>query len=376
MYEPRFKLSERLTDNLAKIDEMRTLLDSIPVLNIVEQQIQREALAATVHYTTLIEGNKLDLLTVTRLGSMRIAKAITSSVDEQEVLNLYQVMRFIGPLASQSDIPIDEDVIKQIHTFVVRDIPQQGPPGEYRRRQVAVADQTRKPIFMPPKPSDVPGLVKDFSGWLAQKTLALHPVITAGLAHLELAAIHPFNNGNGRTSRALADMILDRHGYSFRNLFSWVSQVGIDMSIYHSTLGEVLGTEYGANVDPTRWLEYFTSVVTNSLNEIQPELLRRRDYFMEMYNLGEEKGLSKDQVQALVYALTYQEVTTGVYMDAIGVSRATAIKRLNELVKIGYLKIVGKGRSVRYIPTLKKHATDTSAYAAEEIQLRLKMEDN
>jgi Fic family protein len=187
------------------------------------------------------------------------------------------------------------------------------------------------------------------SAWLTRRPLAVHPIIAAGIAHLELVAIHPFDNGNGRTARALADLLLYRYGYTFRYLFSWVRQVGIDMGTYHRKLRQVLGAEYGANVDPTVWLEYFAESVAKSLNERKPELLNLRNVFVEAYNIGEKKGLSRDQVQAFMYAAFYGYVTTGIYINATDLSRSTVVKRLTELVDAGIMRVEGKGRSVRYV---------------------------
>jgi len=348
MYEPNITLTEKLTNSLNEIEGVRDLLRTIPVLPIVEEPIQRQALVATVYYTARIEGNPLDIRAAERLRERQVSKPKVES--EQELMNLYEVMDFIRYIADQNDIPIDEEVIKQIHTFVVRDIPSQGSPGVYKAKPNEIIDQTTGVrVYLPPSPNDTPRLMSDLSAWLSQRRPAFHPVITAGLAHLELAAIHPFDNGNGRTARALADLILYRYGYTFRRLFSWVRQVGIDMGTYHQKLREALGPEYRANANPTVWLEYFAESIEKSLAELKPELLKIREAFIESYNLGAKAGLSSDQVEVLVFAEINGSVTTAEYMQAKTLSRSTIVKRLNELVQLGLLRVEGKGRSVRYI---------------------------
>lgn len=363
-------------DSLAKVDEIRDLLRTIPIVPSIEEAIQREALVETVHYTTRIEGNPLDIRAVERLGTRRLSRLSIDRPDEQEVVNLYKVMEFIRDIGEKTDVAIDEEVIKQIHAYVVRDIPEQGPPGVYKMKPNEIIDEaTRERIYLPPSPWDTPGLMSEFNAWLSRRTLVFHPIITAGVAHLELVAIHPFQDGNGRTARALADLILYRYGYSLRYLFSWVGQVGIDMGTYHQSLRRVLGERYGANVDPTIWLEYFIDSVVKSLIKRQPELLRLRDTFVEFYNLGAKRGLLKDQVEAFVFAVFYDEVSTGEYMRATGLSRSTAVKRLNELVKAGDLERIGRGRNVRYIPGKSlRELPSTKQKAAEDVQLGLKIE--
>lgn len=348
MYEPNVRITAKLTSSLAEIEDNRELLGTIPFLPIVEERIRKRALVETVHYTTRLEGNRLDIRAVERLGFGQVSRPDINR-EAREVVNLYKVMDFIRDIASKKDVAINEDIIRQIHAFVVRDIPEQGTPGTYRLGQNVVAGEaTGQHIFVPPKPTDVVPLVRDLGTWLSQRPLAIHPVIAAGIAHLELVAIHPFDDGNGRTARALADLILDRYGYDLRYLFSWVAQMGIDMGAYHQVLRQVLGTEYGAKVDPTAWLEYFAGSVVKSLAEKRSEILRVREAFIEAYNLGTDMGLSKDQVEAIMFAGTYDSVTTGQYMEATGLSRSTVVKRLSELVAAGIMTVDGKGRSVRY----------------------------
>lgn len=348
MYEPNIKLTAKLTNSLNEVEAIRDLLRTIPVLPIVEEPIQRRALVETVYYTARIEGNPLDIRAAERLRERQVSKPKADS--EQEFMNLYEVMKFISYIADQGNIPIDEEVIKQIHTFVVRDIPSQGSPGVYKTKPNEIIDQsTGVHVYLPPSPGDTPRLMSDLSSWLSQGRLAFHPIITAGLAPLELAAIHPFDNGNGRTARALADLILYRYGYTFRRLFSWVRQVGLDMGTYHQKLREACGSEYEVNANPTVWLEYFTESIEKSLAELKPELYKIREAFVETYNLGAKAGLSSDQVEALVFAEINGSVTTAEYMRAKTLSRSTIVKRLNELVQLGFLRVEGKGRSVRYV---------------------------
>lgn len=347
MYEPSVRTTEKLINSLNEIEDIRELLKSIPVLPIVEEPIQRQALIETVHYTARIEGNPLDIQVAAKLRERLSSKP---KVDNEQMLaNLYKVMDFIRDVADKNDIPMDEEVIRQIHTFVIRDIPSQGSPGVYKLKPNAINNQAGERIFLPPSPNDTPRLMSELSAWLSQKRLAFHPVITAGVAHLELAAIHPFDNGNGRTARALADLILWRYGYTFRHLFSWVRQVGIDMATYHQKLGQALGHEYGAKVDLTVWLEYFAESIAKSLAELKPTLIRILNAFIEAYNLGTKDGLSSDQVEALVFADINGSIATAEYMRTKELSRSTVVKRLNELVQLGLLRVEGKGRSVRYV---------------------------
>ena len=354
MYEPNVRITEKLVNSLNNIEGIRELLETIPVLPSVEKPIQQRALVETVYYTARIEGNPLDIGVAERLRELQVSEPKVDS--EQELVNLYKVMDFIGYIADQDNIPLDEEIIKQIHAFVVRDLPSQGTPGVYKTKPNEIIDRVIEArVYLPPSPNDTLKLMSDLSAWLNQRRLAFHPVITAGLVHLELVAIHPFDDGNGRTARALADLILYRYGYKFRRLFSWVRQVGIDMATYHQKLRQALGPEYGANANPAVWLEYFGESIEKSLVELEPGLREIRESFIETYNLGAEIGISSDQIEAMVFASVNGKVTTAEYMRATTLSRSTVVKRLSELVQLGYLQVEGKGRSVRYVRPPKKN---------------------
>lgn len=80
--------------------------------------------------------------------------------------------------------------------------------GEFRRTQVYVGGH------IPPGPGDLSILMQRFEQWLnSDKAMSLHPVKYAALAHYKLVHIHPFTDGNGRTSRLLMNTILMRSGY-------------------------------------------------------------------------------------------------------------------------------------------------------------------
>lgn len=80
--------------------------------------------------------------------------------------------------------------------------------GKYRSTQVFVGE------FTPPSPAEVPQLMNEFILWLnSEEAMALHPIEFAALAHYKLVTIHPFYDGNGRTSRLLMNLILMQAGF-------------------------------------------------------------------------------------------------------------------------------------------------------------------
>ena len=102
MYEPNFRSTEKLMDSLREIEEVQDLLRTIPIYPIMQERIQQEALVATVHYTTKIEGNPLDIKTVEKIGSPGFSSEHLDR-PEQEVSNIYKTMDFIRNVANRDD---------------------------------------------------------------------------------------------------------------------------------------------------------------------------------------------------------------------------------------------------------------------------------
>ena len=106
--------------------------------------------------------------------------------------------------------PLTQEDVKYLHSIVLRDINDKYA-GRYREVDVIIVGAKHTP----PLPKELPSLMHDFSCWLVERQEAgdLHPVEFAALAHYKLVHIHPFIDGNGRTSRLLMNLILMKYGY-------------------------------------------------------------------------------------------------------------------------------------------------------------------
>lgn len=130
------------------------------------------------------------------------------SIDEHnEILGMDLAMKYINAtLVNDNDYISMKDIL-EIHRRVLGHVdPIEG--GEFRRTQVYVGGH------IPPGPSDLTILMQRFEQWLnSESVVTMHPVKYAALAHYKLVHIHPFIDGNGRTSRLLMNLILMRAGY-------------------------------------------------------------------------------------------------------------------------------------------------------------------
>ncbi|XP_066594426.1 protein adenylyltransferase Fic isoform X2 [Prorops nasuta] len=192
---------------LRRIDEKRNALSAIPDNNAALIRAKKEAYFQHIYHTVGIEGNTMNLAQTRAIVETRIAVAGKSIDEHNEILGLDAAMKYINATLVNRIGSISIKDILEIHRRVLGHVdPVQG--GKFRRTQVYVGGH------IPPGPGDIHYLMEEFALWLnSERAIRMHPVRYAALAHYKLVHIHPFSDGNGRTSRLLMNMILMQAGY-------------------------------------------------------------------------------------------------------------------------------------------------------------------
>ena len=193
-------------------------------------------------------------------------------------------------------------------------------------------------------------MMKDFSDWLKEPD-DTNPLIKAAIAHLHLVAIHPFVDGNGRTARLLALLLLRQYGYGFRNLLSLDSYYQSNRDAYINALSKSFGQQFTEDYDMTPWIKFFTTSVCLQVKSLESRLT---DYTMIIYNAHKDLkplGLNDRQIDAVMYALRVGSIARKEYMEINSVSPLTATRDLADLVKRKLFTSKGAGRNFKYYPT-------------------------
>lgn len=200
-------------------------------------------------------------------------------------------------------------------------------------------------VFRPPDHELVPDLVDrvcatiDGADW--------HPAVAAAWVHVALAAIHPFQDGNGRTARVLASLTMYRGGFkdpSFTNLEEWW---GGHPREYYAAF-DCLGEDFDAAADVTAFMR---AHIHAQLSQVYALALRQRAeglLWTALENLLEDRGLPARLANALYDSFFARSVTTGYYADLIDASPATARNDLQSAAAAGLVTAVGKTRGRRY----------------------------
>ncbi|MCC9064437.1 Fic family protein [Flavobacterium piscisymbiosum] len=206
----KLKISKTLENLLKEIDLLKAKLDSYR-----QYDSFRITQALELEYTfesNRIEGNTMTL----RETDMVINEGLTisgkSMREHMEAINHQEAIGFIKDLMQRS-VSLNERDLLSIHNLILRGIIPEDA-GRYRKVQVMIKGSTH----MPPQPFMVAKEMEDYFIWYETNKNKLHPVILAAEMHERLITIHPFIDGNGRTSRLVMNLILLQKGYIIANI--------------------------------------------------------------------------------------------------------------------------------------------------------------
>ena len=345
MYDPRFQRTDTLIAMIGRIEAARAILLRAPIAAYWESQLRHEALVRSAHHSTSIEGNPLSLEEVTDLLEGREVAAHPR--EKREVLNYVEVLDYIDrEYQSRPEKLITEETICQLHRLVVRSVLSEREAGRYRQVPVVVGiPATGEVRFRPPDWDEVPYLVTDLVAWLnSHQANELMPVLHAGIAHYECVRIHPFVDGNGRTARALATLILYKRGFDTRRFFALEEYYNVDRQSYYDALAATDESD-----DLTEWLEYFVQGITVEMVRLEQRITALGQIVRR--TAGTEAsvvGLNPRQIRALEFLLQEPRLTTALYSQWNQVSRATAQRDLADMLSRGLLERRGVGRGTYY----------------------------
>ncbi|MDD5040541.1 MAG: Fic family protein [Patescibacteria group bacterium] len=349
MFKPKYTLTNSIVRKLTVIAEARSVITRAKILPRQELRLRRQARIRMTHSSTAIEGNMLNLQQVEALSIRRTVDAPERDIHEVE--NYLQAMRYIEQVVAIKR-PLTEKVFLRIHALVTANTLPGKQSGKYRTRPVYVirrrVGSPPQVMYTAPDAKRVRGLVQDLLAWVGQASHAeVHPVITAGIIHQEIAAIHPFADGNGRTARAIATLVLYQRGYDFRKLFMLEDFYNTNRPAYYAAINT--GATYDERrVELTPWLEYFVNGFAVEIQNLQ-RLVQNLAVRKVDTKGRQQQSLGHDQLSILDFLDTNQRITVKDVVDILRCPRRTAQLHLQRLKQLGTIKQVGKGPASAYI---------------------------
>ena len=265
----------RLIQDIAAIHSLSRTIAQIPVPPYLVTELHNLNIIRAVRGTTGIEGVNLteeEVSEVLRSPDETNVLPNARHREEREVRNANDLMRFVeNTLTGQPRRPLSEDLILTFHRLLTHGVDQdENIPGRYREFDVNAGS------YLPPEYRDVPRLMTRFVEWLNQGSgSSLDPIIQAIVAHFLLVSIHPFGDGNGRTSRGVESFLLYKSGINVRGFYSLANFYYQNRERYVSLLDEV---RFRTDPDVTPFVLFALEGLVSELNQVHAELLQKMKF--------------------------------------------------------------------------------------------------
>src|ERR1035437_7691711 len=268
MFQPKYAITNNLLANIKRINYLVHELNNRRFPNVILLELERTAREVSSYASTSIEGNPLPLTEVKKILKLKPTHIRDS---EKEVLNYNQALQNLDKLLGKGNIKISLNLILGTQKQVTERLLPEFESGQLRGKPVVVNDpRIGQPVYLPPDAKDVEPMMEDVVQFINDNGEKIDPLILAGIFHKQIVIIHPFMDGNGRTTRLITKILLAAMGLNTFNLFSFENYYNQNVTKYFQTVGE-FGNYYDLmeKINYTNWLEYFTEGIIDELLRVQ-----------------------------------------------------------------------------------------------------------
>lgn len=337
-------LAEKLYQMIAEIDTVKnTFRLTNRLLPQTLERLTQSVIVTSTGASNRIEGNRLSDDDVESLYQHMHIQSFKTR-DEQEVVGYLKVLQNI--FENYADIPVKESFILQLHrdmlSFSNKD---QGHKGRYKFGHNRVEARGKKGdllgiIFDPTPPYLTQKEMRELIAWYewAMNEKFKHPLLLISNFIFEYLAIHPFQDGNGRTSRLLTNLMLLQNGYSFARLVSHEKLIEQNKASYYLALNKTQKTWKSQKEDITSWLLFIFEIFAQQANEAQTIL--ESDQF--------EYLLSEKQLSFWEWAKKTKEFSRKDAIQALAYPSRTVEDIIKKLFVMKKLERLGQGSAIRY----------------------------
>ncbi|QQV74870.1 hypothetical protein H6P87_00412 [Rickettsia tillamookensis] len=350
-----FRIHKRLRLNPEIVEEIYTIISEIEGVKnswqITKQllpqtldRLTRSVIITSTGSSNRIEGNKLTDDQVENLyRNLNVRKFKTR--DEQEIAGYLQCLELI--FDNYKEIHITESFILKLHSdMLVYSDKDMYHKGNYKfaSNRVEAKDYDGNVvgvIFEPTPPYLVKKEIQELIDWynLAVNDKSKHSLILIANFIFEYLAIHPFQDGNGQTSRLLTNLLLLKHGYLFTQIVSHERIIEENKIDYYKTLNKTQRSWKTELEDITDWLKFFLNVV--KLQTIKALQIIKEDnieYLLSEKQLAVWNWINKES----------KEFSRKDAVDATGFPKRTIESIIKKLVDFKRLERIGQGKATRY----------------------------
>jgi len=339
-WKPEYTITDRLLFTSREIGEAMGEIKSFNFTGKALAKLELDARELSSFASTSIEGNPLPLTDVKRLLKTK-KKHVRDT--EREVLNYNKALQALYTAVHSKTFKLDISTLEKIQKQVVDGLMDNPADCGHLRQAPVIIRNPRKPdevVFIPPDAKDIKNLTTDLMGFINNHIGKIDPVILAGLFHRQCVIIHPFIDGNGRTTRLLTTAILGRAGLDLFEIFSFENYYNQNITRYFKAVG-LEGDYYDLknDINFTTWLEYFADGILDELRRIRkvlPDAIKPRP------------RLEPHHRKVLDYIAEHGSITQREYAEISTRSLASRKLDFEKLLGLGFIETKGTGRGTYY----------------------------
>ena len=259
-----------LIRSLAEVRAFAGVIQGIPLPPYIERRLHALNIMRAVRGTTGIEGTELSEEEVEAVIGTPEGTPVLSGDrerEERETRNAHALMRYVeGVLRDGPALLLTESLIRRFHATLTDGIAYpNNEPGRYRTANLTAGD------YRAPEHTGVPTLMSGLISWLNEgQGRELDPIVRAVIAHFLLVSIHPFGDGNGRTSRAVESFLLYQAGVNARGFYSLANYYYQHRPEYVELLSYV---RFASDPDVTPFVDFALKGLAAELREVHREVL-------------------------------------------------------------------------------------------------------
>ncbi|MFT6332246.1 MAG: Fic family protein [Lentimonas sp.] len=345
MINYQVSINNEILNLISEIDEFKGKWQAINTLSPDRlKMLKKSATIESIASSTRIEGVKLTDAQVETLLS-NINKTSFKNRDEEEVAGYSDAMDLI--LTSFEDLNLNENHFKQLHSALLKhsskDIRHR---GEYKKldNHVVAFDADGKEIgvvFKTATPFETPMKMADLLEWVNKAFLLkeMHPLLITGIFIVIFLAIHPFQDGNGRISRIITNLLLLKLGYNYIQYSSLESIVEDNKDLYYKNLRDCQKTLGDEKIKFENWILFFLKSLKKQKDNLEKKVKIEK---ILQENFGEL------HLKILKILRNHNRLAVSEIQKLTGANRNTLKVKLRELVEMKKIKSLGKGRGVVY----------------------------
>ncbi|MBI1882828.1 MAG: Fic family protein [Chlamydiae bacterium] len=259
-----FVMTPYLLHLITEISEQSGFLEALSLSPSVQTRLKEKAANHEAYYSSHIEGASSSLEEALRF----IKKKQKYSADESLQM-IKNNRRALDHAIQQIGKSISHDLIWKLQFILTENTHRNHPitVGQYRHGPVYIVNGLGQVIYEGPPHEKVPNMMEDFIQWI-HKTDFMNPLIKAGIVHLYFVHVHPFDDGNGRTARALSNLVLANSGIHFINMLALSDYFDHERPSYYKAIQDVRGHHH----DLTYFLIFFMEALLAKLKDLRKEI--------------------------------------------------------------------------------------------------------